>query len=501
MKPFKTKFTKILTGLGVAAALLFSIPSPAVSQETALPGKGEVVLEKAGEIELGDLIQQWASEMDHVYAETRIQAKDTNKKIFERLGINDKAFVRYVNSIKGKENPFARLQKGRLIQQWASEMDHVYAETRIQAKDTNKKIFERLGINDKAFVRYVNSIKGKENPFARLQKGRLIQARLTPTGEVISLRVFRPIDSLSRDVAYFQVSKESGKFKHANLKSEIDAFPIASSAVIKTTLESAAVSANIPANVLAQIKERLSTSMDVNKGVAAGDSFSVIYERRQIDGADLGSGKLLAIEYFSKGKTIDSYWYEGEGVEGYFDSEGNNTDITFLRMPCEARVTSTFNRVRKHPVTGRLRPHWGVDLGAPRGTPVYAAGDGVISSKKYQRRGYGYWLELTHAGGYKSLYAHLSKYAPGMAEGVKVKKGQLIGYVGTSGMVTGPHLHYELKKDGQQINPLIADLRTGENLKDDALEDYKLAISPMRRQIAMLSRLQLAQNSASTGSD
>ena len=86
-------------------------------------------------------------------------------------------------------------------------------------KTRTKKIFERLGINDKAFVRYVNSIKGKENPFARLQTGRLIQARLTPTGEVISLRVFRPIDSLSRDVAYFQVSKESGKFKHANLKS------------------------------------------------------------------------------------------------------------------------------------------------------------------------------------------------------------------------------------------------------------------------------------------
>ena len=213
VKPFRTKFTNILTGLGVTAALLFSIPSSAVSQETALPGKGEVVLEKAGEIELGDLIKQWASEMDHVYAETRIQAKDTNKKIFERLGINDKAFVSYVNSIKGKENPFARLQTGRLI-----------------------------------------------------------QARLTPTGEVISLRVFRPIDSLSRDVAYFQVSKESGKFKHANLKSEIDAFPIASSAVIKTSLESAAVSANIPANVLTQIKERLSTSMDVNKGVAVGDS-------------------------------------------------------------------------------------------------------------------------------------------------------------------------------------------------------------------------------------
>src|SRR5699024_2826675 len=94
VKTFKIKFKKILNDLGVTAALLLSIPSPAVSQE-ALPGKGEVVLEKAGEIELGDLIQQWASEMDHVYAETRIQAKDSNKKIFERLGINDKAFVRY----------------------------------------------------------------------------------------------------------------------------------------------------------------------------------------------------------------------------------------------------------------------------------------------------------------------------------------------------------------------------------------------------------------------
>lgn len=437
MKQLQTKFSKFLTGLTVTTALLAN--SPILAQETEnLAGKGEVVLEKAGEIELGDLIQQWASEMDHVYAETRIQAKDSTKKIFDRLGIQDKAFARYVSTIKGKENPFAKLQKDRLV-----------------------------------------------------------QARLTPTGEVISVRMFRTIDALSKDVAYFQISKEAGKFKHANLTQEIDAFPIASSAVVNTTLENAASSAGIPSGVVSQIKERLGTSATVSKG----DSFSVIYERRQIDGADLGSGKLLAIEYFSKGKTIESYWYEGDGVEGYYDADGNNTEVTFLRMPCEARVTSTFNRVRKHPVTGRLRPHWGVDLGAPRGTPVYAAADGVISSKKYQRRGYGYWLELTHAGGYQSVYAHLSKYATGMAEGLQVKKGQLIGYVGTTGMVTGPHLHYELKKDGRQINPLIADLRTGENLKDDALEDYKLAVAPLRRQIAMLSRIQLAHNTQFTSTN
>ena len=226
------------------------------------------------------------------------------------------------------------IELGDLIQQWASEMDHVYAETRIQAKDTNKKIFERLGINDKAFVRYVNSIKGKENPFARLQTGRLIQARLTPTGEVISLRVFRPIDSLSRDVAYFQVSKESGKFKHANLKSEIDAFPIASSAVIKTSLESAAVSANIPANVLTQIKEKTEHIDGCEQRCCRRRFFSALFMNAvRLTVPTSVPANFLAIEYFSKGKTIDSYWYEGEGVEGYFDSEGNNTDITFLRMP------------------------------------------------------------------------------------------------------------------------------------------------------------------------
>lgn len=386
-----------------------------------------------------------------------------------------------------------------LIQQWASEMDDVYAETHIEPKDTSKKIFERLGIQDKAFTRYVTTIKGKENPFARLSRGCLIQARLTTGGEVISLRVFRPIDSQSKDISFFEVSKnKDGKFMHAEKTSGFDALPIAASGVITSNLDKAAVEANIPAGVLKQIKDRLSTELNLSKDVSKGDTFSVIYERRQLDGADIGTGKLLAIEYYAKNKTIESYWYEGEGIEGYYDSEGKNNDVTFLRMPCEARVTSTFNRVRRHPVTGRLRPHWGVDLGAPKGTPIYAASDGTVTTKRYQRRGYGYWLEISHSSGYTSLYAHMSKYAPGIEPGTKVKKGQLIGYVGATGMATGPHLHYELKKDGQQVNPLIADLRTGENLRDEAAEDFKVAIAPMRRQIAMLSRIQLAQNQPRT---
>lgn len=389
---------------------------------------------------------------------------------------------------------------GALIQEWAGEMDHVYAETVIRNKDNSNKIFERLGIKDNTFKRYVNSIKPKENPFARLVPGRLIQARLTPKGEVIAIKLFKPIDTLSEDITYFQISRSNtgkSKFVHENKTSAFTTLPVAASAYVERTLDGAAQSAKIPAGVMKQVKEQLGDSFDVKK-VANGDSFNVIYERRQLDGADLGPGRLLALEFFGKDKKVEAYWFENDNFKGYFNADGESVEKTFLRMPCEARLTSTFNRVRKHPVTGRLRPHWGIDLAAPTGTPIYASSDGKIVTKRYQRRGYGYWLEIDHGSGYSSIYAHMSKYAPGMKEGVQVKKGQLIGYVGRTGMVTGSHLHYELKHNGQQINPLTADLRTGEPLKGAVKQEFDLAISPIKRQLALLGKFHLAHNTNSS---
>lgn len=385
-----------------------------------------------------------------------------------------------------------------LVKNWAFQMDHFYAETTVESKDTVKKVFDRLGIQDKSLTAFLNKLKPKENPFLRMQPGRLIVARLSPSGELINLRLFRPLDAQSKDVTFFEISKkEGGRFAYETRTERFDSLPIATSGVVRTSLNEAADRAKIPGLVLRQLKEQLSASMDLTKEVREGDRFSVIYERRQLDGLDLGSGRLLGVEYYTKGRKIEAYWYSGEDAEGYYDSEGNSTEVTFLRMPTEARVTSSFNRVRRHPVTGRLRPHWGIDLGAPTGTPVYAAGDGVITEKRYERYGYGYWIGLTHSGGYTSVYAHMSRYAEGIKTGMKVKKGQIIGYVGSSGLTTGPHLHYELKKEGRQINPLIADLRTGDSLKDEALAEFKTAIAPSRRQLAMLNKVRLAQTLAS----
>lgn len=386
---------------------------------------------------------------------------------------------------------------GNLIERWASEMDHVFTETKIQPKDTSNTVFKRLGINDRKFINYVNNIRPvRSNAFARLHIGRTVQARLTPEGKVLSVRILRPTDVLSKDISFYHVSRPTVKdrFTHGNKTVAFDVHAVAASGVISTTLEEAGRDAKIPANVLAQVKQQLGNKLDLKKDIAKNDSFSVVYERRQLDGADLGAGRLLAMEFYNKGNLIDAYWFEGDDVSGYFNSKGDSNEQTFIRMPTAARVTSAFNQVRRHPVTGKLRPHWGVDLGAPTGTPIYASSDGVIKYKRYQRRGYGYWLCVNHGNGYESIYAHMSRYAKGMAVGRKVKKGELIGYVGRTGLVTGPHLHYELKKDGKQINPMTAELPTEDGIAKESLVQYQVAIAPLKRQLALLGKLHLAQS-------
>lgn len=405
------------------------------------------------------------------------------------------------DTIDSKSNQRVILEKagdielGDLIERWASEMDHVFTETKILPKDNSNKLFDRLSIKDTAFRNYVAKIRRKDNQFARLVIGRTVQARLTPEGKVLSVRILRPVDVLSKNVTFFQVSRPTvkDKFTYGNKTVAFDVHPVAVSAVIDSTLDQASRNAKIPMNVLNQIKQQLTNCIDIRKDIQKNDSFSVVYERRQLEGVDLGAGRLLALEFYNQGKLIDAYWFEGDGVSGYFDSEGHSNEQVFIRMPTAARVTSAFNRIRRHPVTGRLRPHWGVDLGAPTGTPIYAASDGVISIKRYQRRGYGYYLSINHGKGYESLYAHMSKYAPGMKVGAKVKRGQLIGYVGRTGLVTGPHLHYELKRNGKQINPMTADLPMVEGISDSCMSQYQLAITPMKRQLALLGKLHLAQ--------
>jgi len=190
-------------------------------------------------------------------------------------------------------------------------------------------------------------------------------------------------------------------------------------------------------------------------GITKGDSFKVMYKQGFVEGKALRAFDVKAAVLVHQGKEYYAYKYNQDGKDSYFDEEGNNLQKAFLKAPLKySRISSRFSNRRYHPVLKKYRAHHGIDYAAPTGTPVFSIGDGRITKKAYQRRGGGKYLKIKHNGVYSTCYMHLSRYAKGMRPGVSVKQGQIIGYVGMTGLATGPHLDFRVYKYGSAINPL-----------------------------------------------
>ena len=190
-------------------------------------------------------------------------------------------------------------------------------------------------------------------------------------------------------------------------------------------------------------------------GITKGDSFKIMYKQGFVEGKALRAFDVKAAVLVHQGKEYYAYKYNQDGKDSYFDEEGNNLQKAFLKAPLKySRISSRFSNRRYHPVLKKYRAHHGIDYAAPTGTPVFSIGDGRITKKAYQRRGGGRYLKIKHNGVYSTCYMHLSRYAKGMRPGVSVKQGQIIGYVGMTGVATGPHLDFRVYKYGSAINPL-----------------------------------------------
>ncbi|MCF8360318.1 MAG: M23 family metallopeptidase [Prolixibacteraceae bacterium] len=190
-------------------------------------------------------------------------------------------------------------------------------------------------------------------------------------------------------------------------------------------------------------------------GIQKGDRYKVIYDELYVEDRFAGFGKIHAAVFENMGVSVNAYYFASGGQSGYFDSEGNSLRKAFLKAPLNfSRISSRYSRSRMHPILKYRRPHLGVDYAAPKGTPVYSIGDGVVVKKAYQKRGGGYYLTIKHNSVYTSQYMHLNGYARGMAPGVRVTQGQLIGYVGKTGLATGPHLDFRIYKNGSPVDPL-----------------------------------------------
>jgi len=223
--------------------------------------------------------------------------------------------------------------------------------------------------------------------------------------------------------------------------------------------------AGIPAGILADVYDLLAFEMDFERDVRAGQNFSVLYEENYSNGQKIDNGHVLAVQFQALRGNVKMYRFKkSDGTVGYYDEDGNGAIKSLKRTPINnAKITSSFSGRRKHPVLGYTRAHKGVDFRASTGTPIPAAGAGRVVARGYNR-GHGNYVKLRHNGSYETLYAHMSRFAKGVNVGTTVRQGQTIGYVGSTGLSTGPHLHYEIIKNGKHVNPMTVKLPAISNL-------------------------------------
>ena len=220
--------------------------------------------------------------------------------------------------------------------------------------------------------------------------------------------------------------------------------------------------------------------IDFALDIRQGDSFTVFYEELYLEGEKVGDGNIIAAEFVNNNHTYRAYRYtDSNNKTEYYSPDGKSMRKPFMRTPVDlARISSHFNLRRRHPVLNKIRAHRGVDYAASTGTAIKATGDGKVMHRG-KKGGYGNTIILRHGNTYTTLYAHMSKYARKTSVGSRVKQGQIIGYIGSTGLATGPHLHYEFRVNGVHRNPLKVKLPSANPLPDSEMDRYQASIQPM----------------------
>lgn len=225
--------------------------------------------------------------------------------------------------------------------------------------------------------------------------------------------------------------------------------------------------------------------------VKEGDSFRLMYDVAYIDDTtfvDISS--IGAAEFKHQGKSYKAIPFEQDSIREYFDEEGNSLRKAFLKSPLDFyRISSRFTNARFHPVLKRYRPHHGVDYAAPSGTPIKAIGDGLVVEKAFQRNGAGNYLKIKHNGTYTTTYMHLSKFAKGIKKGSRVSQGEVIGYVGSTGLSTGPHLDFRVHKNNQPINPLTMEAPPSNPVRKELMDSFLLVQNKVLNELDSLQQV------------
>jgi len=266
---------------------------------------------------------------------------------------------------------------------------------------------------------------------------------------------------------------ESRKFQAIETEMAVETRPVYREGKINDSLYLSGERAGIPASILIELIQIYSFSVDFQREIRKGDGFRVLFDELTAEDGEITRGPIIFAELTLRGEKRPLYRFtpSDDKRTDYFSADGKSTRRLLMKTPIDgARLTSRFGK-RKHPVLGYVKSHQGVDFGAPTGTPIYAAGDGTV--ERASRYGsYGNYVRIRHNGTYKTAYAHMNKYGRGIKKGRRVKQGQIIGYVGATGRVTGAHLHYEVLRNDKRVNPLSLKLPSGRDLKGTSLNAF-----------------------------
>lgn len=362
-------------------------------------------------------------------------------------------------------------------------------EVIIQRGDNLVSVLARMDISDAEAFQFLRGDK-KAGALARqLVPGKTFSAQVSEGGRLHSLAF--PLNG-ERANALF-VERTPDGFTADILALDVEAKITLKSATIQYSLFGAADAAGIPDSIAVQLTDIFGGDIDFHRDLRKGDKFSVIYETASYRGKAIGTQRILAAEFINDGKSYRAFWYQPEnGNGGFFTAEGRSVRKAFLRSPLEfSRITSVFSNARYHPVLRETRAHRGIDYAAPTGTRVKTTGDGVIDFAGTQG-GYGKVVFVRHPGNRTTVYGHLSGFATGIKKGSRVSQGEVIGYVGATGIATGPHLHYEFRVDGVHRNPLTIALPDAAPLDHAHLAAYKVKVADLSMQIETIRDIRIA---------
>lgn len=438
-----------------------------------------------------------------VFPSSEVEAKKTTLSLeLESPGeqLKDEALAApLVQSQDASGSPFAEVETPKPATEQAADAPPAatekaeaklpgHREVTVARGDTLSTLFAKVGLPANAVHDLLASNK-QAKQFSQLKHGQVLQFELDKDGQLASLHT--KVSNLER------IRLTRGD-KGYSFEREISK-PVVRTAyvhgTIKSSLSASAQRAGMSHSLTMDMARVFGYDIDFAQDIRQGDEFDVVYEQKVMDGKVVGTGNILSARFTNRGKTYTAVRYTNkQGNTNYYTADGNSMRKAFIRTPVDfARISSRFSNGRKHPILNKIRAHKGVDYAAPRGTPIKAAGDGKVLLAG-RRGGYGNTVIIQHGNTYKTLYGHMQGFAKGVKTGGTVKQGQIIGYIGTTGLSTGPHLHYEFQVNGVHVDPLGQKLPMADPIAKAERQRFLQQSKPMIARMDQEKATMLASN-------